>query len=252
MLEWPSRQMTMSQPKDRIVALGAATDVGLRRTRNEDAFRCLDDQGLWLVADGMGGPGGGDVASEIVARTVVEEVREGRSLPEAAQAAHEAVTAAALSGQGRPGMGSTLVALSALGEGYELCWVGDSRAYLWDGVLRRLSRDHSLVQELVDEGEITEVQARIHPDRNIITRVLGGNMAGDCGAETVSGVLDPAARILLCTDGLTGELTDEEIAGQLSRSESDQEAVERLISAALEHGGSDNVTVALLGLASSA
>lgn len=232
----------------RIVTLGAATDVGLRRSRNEDCYRCLDDRGLWLVADGMGGPGGGDVASAIVADTVVEEMGGGRGLAGAAQMAHQNVTVAAGSGQGRPGMGSTLVVLRSEADRYELCWVGDSRAYLWDGALRRLSHDHSVVQSLVDDGRITEAEARVHPERNIITRVLGGNLPGDCGAETVTGTLSPGQQLLLCTDGLTGELDDDQIAALFLQLLPGREMVETLIEAALESGGSDNVTVVLLGL----
>ena len=232
-----------------IVTLGAATDVGLRRSRNEDAYLCLDELGLWLVADGMGGPGGGDVASAIVVEAVSTAVRDGRSPADAAETAHQAVSEAAAAGQGRPGMGSTLVALTATGRSYELCWVGDSRAYLWDGTLKRLSHDHSVVQSLIDDGRISEAEARHHPDRNIITRVLGGNMPGDCGADTVTGTLGPGEQILLCSDGLTGELTDEEIAARLLPSARGEAMVASLIEAALESGGSDNVTIVLLGTA---
>lgn len=240
--------MALSGAAAHIVTLGAATDIGLRRSRNEDCYRCLDDLGLWLVADGMGGPGGGDVASTIVADTVVKEVRAGRSLADAAQLAHQIVIEAAQAGQGRPGMGSTLVILKSEADRYQLCWVGDSRAYLWDGALKRLSHDHSVVQSLIDNGRITEAEARFHPDRNIITRVLGGNLRGDCGAASITGILGPSEQILLCTDGLTGELTDDQIAALFLQSLPGQEMVETLIEAALESGGSDNVTVALLGL----
>lgn len=241
--------MADSDAVAQIVAFGAVTDIGLRRSRNEDAYRCLDELGLWLVADGMGGPGGGDVASAIVAETVSDAVRSGRSLADAAQMAHQEVTDAAAAGRGRPGMGSTLVAVTASGRSYELCWVGDSRAYLWDGTLKRLSRDHSVVQSLIDDGRISEAEARLHPDRNIITRVLGGNLPGDCGADTVTGTLDPGEQILLCSDGLTSELTDEEIAVHILQSPPGEAMVESLIEAALESGGSDNVTIVMLGAA---
>lgn len=239
------------KPPPQIVALGAATNIGLVRSRNEDTYRCSDESGLWLVADGMGGPGGGDVASAIAAERVVEETSAGRSLVEAAEIAHQSVTDAARSGQGRPGMGSTLVAVKAEGDRYQLCWVGDSRAYLWDGTaLRRLSHDHSVVQALVDSGQISEAAARAHPDRNIITRVLGGNLPGDCGAETVDDRLTADQQLLLCTDGLTGELSDDQLAELFLLSSPGPRLVEALIEAALERGGSDNVTVVLLGLRS--
>jgi len=232
-----------------LVTLGQASDIGLRRSRNEDALLAREDLGLWLVADGMGGPGGGDLASGIAVAEVTAAVEAGLALRDAAQRAHEAILAAARAGSGRPGMGTTLVAVESRGAGFALCWVGDSRAYLWDGALVRLSHDHSYVQSLIDDGEISEAEARVHPERNVISRVLGGAMVGDCGAELLEGELAPGAQLLLCTDGLTGELEDAEIAGILGEAPPGQPAVERLVRAALEAGGSDNVTLLLIGRA---
>ena len=231
-----------------MVTLGRGTHVGLRRSRNEDGYVAREDMGLWLVADGMGGPGGGDVASDIAVRHIVEGIERGLTLQQATSQAHEAILDAAQQGKGRPGMGSTIVAVQASGDCFELLWVGDSRAYLWDGMLTRLTRDHSVVQELVDTGMLSEAQARASPHRNVITQALGAEGHGPLVADTLRGSLEGGQQILLCTDGLTSEVDDTTIATVLNDSASSQAAVDTLIAAALEGGGSDNVTALLIGL----
>ncbi len=232
----------------RIVALGAASDIGLRRSKNEDSFRALDHQGLWLVADGMGGPGGGDIASQLAVEHVEREVGHGADLKDASQRAHEAILEAAAEGRGRPGMGTTLVAVQGSGQDYRISWIGDSRGYLWNGGLKRLTHDHSVVQALIDAGQITEDEARYHPERNIITRVLGGGTAGSGALDQRDGRLADGEKILLCSDGLTAELEDARIAEIMDRPLPGPGLVEALIDAALRSGGSDNVTVVLIGL----
>ena len=149
-------------------------------------------------------------------------------------------------------MGSTVVAAQLHGNAYTVAWVGDARADVWGDGLRRLSRDHSRVQELLDVGLISDEEARDHPHRNVITRVLGGPDRRAAEADQVTGVLEPGEELLLCSDGLTAEVADAEIAGVLRRGpvtpDRGQAVAERLVSLALDHGGSDTITVVLIGL----
>ena len=225
----------------------AVSDTGLVRRNNEDSF--VDDArlGLWLVADGMGGAGAGEVAAAIACCAVHRAVADGRSLAEGLQAAHRAIGAAALAGAGAFGMGTTAVALTSRGRHYDVAWVGDSRAYLWDlRQLTRITRDHSLVQELVDAGVIDEQAARTHPHRNIITRSLGAGLAMAPNVGRARGRWSPGQSMLLCSDGLCGELSDEEISAILAASLAPDDAVRQLCRAALDHGGRDNITAILV------
>ena len=244
--------MSNRQSQKNPMTLGHKTDVGRLRRNNEDSYAIREDLGFWAVADGMGGADGGEVASAIVLQVMVREVEAGLELAEAADRANAAVLGAIETGQGKRGMGATLVAARLSGLDYEVAWVGDSRAYLWNGKLSRISHDHSRVQELIDAGIINEEEARYHPHRNIITRVLGGNGANETAADTVRGSLKPSECILLCSDGLTSELEDEEIAEVMAQetkkgSANGQIVVDQLIAAALDHGGRDNVSVVLIG-----
>lgn len=227
----------------------ATTHVGRKRDNNEDSYLSLPEQGLWLVADGMGGHDAGEVASAIVRETLQAQAVE--PLPQAIQAAHRAVLEAAHQGRGAPGMGSTAVALRSDERDYEVAWVGDSRAYLWTpaeqgGELRRLTTDHSYVQRLLATGAIGEDQVRDHPARNIITQCLGSHEADPVEVESIRGRWRPGQWILLCSDGLTDELDDEALAEHLSQSRSPRGAVNRLLRAALDAGGRDNITLALI------
>ena len=140
-----------------------------------------------------------------------------------------------------------MVALRLVDHRFELAWVGDSRAYLWNAQLRQLSSDHSYVQELIDQGAITAEQARAHPHRNVVTQALGVTDPQNLKVETLAGDLRPGQQLLLCSDGLTEEVDDATIGSLLARTDlSAQECVDHLVSAALDGGGSDNVTVLLL------
>jgi len=237
--------------------LGLQSNVGRVRRHNEDSFAAREDLGLWVVADGMGGAAAGEVASAIVVDVVPRAVEQGANLPQAIAEANRSILDAAATGRGKPGMGSTVVAAQFSGRDYTIAWVGDARAYVWGDGLQRLSRDHSRVQELLDAGMIDESEARNHPHRSVITRVLGGPDGTAADSEQISGSLEPGQGLLLCSDGLTSEVRDEEIAEVLSghltakglENGQGQAAVDRLVSLALEHGGNDNVTVVLVGLA---
>ena len=237
---------------------GHQSAVGLVRRHNEDNYALRDDLGLWIVADGMGGAAAGEKASAIVVDALAEAVERGSVLEEAIAAANRSILDAVRAGEGEPGMGSTVVAARFTGNEFEVAWVGDARAYLWSGGVQRLSHDHSRVQELVDAGLITEGEARSHPHRSVITRVLGGPDGTTASPDHVNGSLLPGQRLLLCSDGLTAEVEDAEIARvldkEMARADSagadvaGQRAVDQLVAKALEQGGSDNITVVLVGL----
>ncbi len=226
---------------------GHATHTGWRREHNEDSYLADPELGLWIVADGLGGEADGEVASAIVVAHVAERLHAGMPLAQALISSHAAVLEAVGEGRGKAGMASTAVGLHISGNVYQVAWIGDSRAYLWNGrQLVRLTRDHSFVQQLVDSGELRREEAARHPYRNILTRCLGSSDASCVIVDTVSGDFYRDDRILLCSDGLTGELADAEIETVFAAGLTVQGTVDRLIERALEHGGSDNVTVLVI------
>ena len=230
-----------------MIEFGNSSHVGLRRELNEDTYYSDAELGLWLVADGMGGHEFGEVASALARDAVVREISAGRSLSDAIRSADEDIIRQSKRRADSLPMGTTMVALRITDHRFELGWVGDSRAYLWNGQLRQLSSDHSYVQELIDQGAITQEQARSHPHRNVVTQALGVTDPESLKVETISGELRPGFQILLCSDGLTEEVDDATIASLLAQTElSAQECVDHLVSTALDGGGSDNVTVVLL------
>lgn len=230
-----------------ITTCGHDTHVGCVRSHNEDAYLVEPTLGLGVVADGMGGHECGEVASKIVVECVLNEVQNGTSVAKSLLKAHHAVLDAAERGLGRCGMGSTALAIKMDGPQFEVVWVGDSRAYHWGGGrLTQITRDHSLVQQLVDRGEISLEQARTHPQRNYITQAIGMLSLEHLEVGRVQGRLSPGQQVLLCSDGLSGEVSDEEIAHVLAQDLSEQEKVDLLIHKALVNGGSDNITVLLV------
>lgn len=233
-----------------MIEFGHGTHVGLRREHNEDTYYADAELGLWLVADGMGGHEHGEVASAFARDTLVREVARGTDLVRAIQLADEEIIRHSTRRAEALPMGTTVAALRISGEtGFEVAWVGDSRAYVWNHGLRQLSQDHSYVQELVDQGAITVEQARSHPHRNVVTQALGVTDPASLRVENVLGQLRPGMQILLCSDGLTEEVDDAAIAAILARQElTPQECVDQLILAALDGGGSDNITVILVRL----
>ncbi len=231
-----------------MIEFGHLTHVGLRRELNEDTYYGDSDLGLWLVADGMGGHEYGEVASALARETIVREVRNGKPLAQAIRIADEEIIHASKKRNDSLPMGTTVVAVRADDNRFEVAWVGDSRVYLWrDGKLAQLSQDHSYVQELISQGAISVEQARSHPHRNVVTQALGVTDPQDLNVETMSGELRPGMQLLLCSDGLTEEVEDGNISQVLSHTEcSAQECVDGLVAAALDGGGSDNVTVVLI------
>jgi protein phosphatase len=231
-----------------MIEFGHLTHVGLRRELNEDTYYGDSELGLWLVADGMGGHEYGEVASALARETIVREIRDGTPLATAIRVADEEIIRISRRRHDALPMGTTVVAARINGNRFEVAWVGDSRVYLWrDNQLVQLSQDHSYVQELIANGAITHEQARSHPHRNVVTQALGVTDPRNLNVETMTGELRPGMQLLLCSDGLTEEVEDRNIAKVLSHNDcSAQECVDELVAAALDGGGSDNVTVVLV------
>ena len=232
---------------------GINSHVGKVRSHNEDAFRAVPELGLFIVADGMGGHKGGAKASALAVDYIAEQVAAGELLSHAISGAHHAVKQAAAEGRGPEGMGTTVVALRIVDHTCEISWVGDCRAYLWDGTeLRQLTKDHSYVQHLVDTGVIPAVESDKHPYQDILIQALGASDMNDVAVDEIVEDLYRGEQILLCSDGLTKELDETAITEILSRQTDEQATAEALINAALESGGSDNITVMLISALDSA
>lgn len=231
-----------------MIEFGHLSHVGLRRDLNEDTYYGDGDLGLWLVADGMGGHEYGEVASALARETIVREVRQGTPLDAAIRIADEEIIRASKKRGDSLPMGTTVVVARVNGARFEVAWVGDSRVYLWHGgKLVQLSQDHSYVQQLIQQGTISVEQARHHPHRNVVTQALGVTEPDNLNVETMAGELESGMQLLLCSDGLTEEVDDQHIAHILAQQDrSAQECVDTLVAAALESGGSDNVTVVLV------
>jgi protein phosphatase len=230
-----------------MIEFGHCTHVGLRREHNEDTYYADAELGLWLVADGMGGHENGEVASALARDTLVQQIQRGEALARAIQIADEEIIQHSNRRTQALPMGTTIAAIRLKADEFEVAWVGDSRVYLWDGALRQISQDHSYVRELIEQGAISPEQARTHPHRNVVTQALGVTDPQSLRVETVGGKIAAGQQILLCSDGLTEEVDDAEIAAILGRTDlTAQECVDHLILAALDGGGSDNVTVILL------
>jgi protein phosphatase len=228
------------------VVVGVATDIGRVRERNEDSY--LVEPPLYAVADGMGGARGGAVASSLALDTVEELFRGGKaSLAEMIRSANRAVFERSISDRKVSGMGTTLTATTVDEHGAHLGHVGDSRAYLLRaGALRQLTDDHTLVNRMVKAGEITPQEAGTHPHRNVLTRSIGTEPEVVVDENDVP--LIDGDRLLLCSDGLTGMVTEPQIQAILETTPDPQEASDRLIKAANRAGGIDNITVVVLDI----
>lgn len=221
-----------------------ATDKGLVRATNQDNFY-IDTAGKWaVVADGMGGHNGGETASTMAVEEIKKSMSQGVGLKESVINANAVVYRKALAEDEFSGMGTTIVLCEVVGELANIAHVGDSRAYLYkDHKLKQITKDHSIVQQLIDCGTITEEQAKYHPQRNLITRAVGTerNTLVDC--NTVDFAKDDC--ILICSDGLSSYVDEDEILHILEDNKT-KDAVEKLIEAANEKGGKDNITVVLI------
>lgn len=247
----------MPSPNGLTLRSYGATDIGRKRRHNEDAFVCADDIGLWVVADGMGGHAAGEVASREAIDTVLGMVRQGKAestvglseeeivgrarrlLEGAVQAATYMVFSIAQLDDGMAGMGTTISAMMSFGNHLALAQVGDSRIYrVRQGTAEQLTEDHTLINWQLKQGLITEAEARISRQRNVITRAVGNRDYVQVDTLITGARLGDV--YLLCSDGLHGYLTAEEIPGLVASG--GEAAVARLISVANERGGKDNVT----------
>ena len=248
------------------ISADAQSDVGRKRKGNEDALCLNDEQRLYVVADGMGGHAAGEVASRVAVDAIAEFVEltggnqeitwpfgldetisyEGNRLKTAVRHANTRVIEATRESAEYEGMATTVAAVLVDGDIANLAHVGDSRIYLWNGEsIQQLTRDHSWVNEQIENGAISPEQARSHPLRNVVTRALGGR--ADLVVDIQSRRMAPGDMLLLCSDGLTTMIPDDGIARILRESDGDvARATTALVSEANERGGEDNITVVLL------
>jgi protein phosphatase len=240
-----------------VLQWAGATDMGRVRSSNQDRYLAKPEVGLWAVADGMGGHQGGETAS-LTACDALSQVftldADGNATTEGlVTAIEEANRAVHEKGNDDPdltGMGTTVVAIAVVvddraDEVFAIANVGDSRAYRYsDGLFEQLTEDHSLVADMVREGSLTPEDAATHPQRNILTRVLG--VYDEVPVDVLTVIPHPGDRFVLCSDGLFNEVTDEGIASVLRRLVDPTEAADELVRLAVQNGGRDNVTVVVV------
>jgi protein phosphatase len=241
------------------------TSIGLVRSTNQDAFAIDNAIGLWIVADGMGGHAGGQIASEtavsVMSGMITSNLRglvkyryrtasqRAKLLSKAVAAAGAAIYEKAAKDPRLTGMGTTVVAAFYCAAPFPsavIAHLGDSRAYMVrQHTMLALTRDHSLVQDLVKTGQLTDAEAKFHPKQHVLSNALG--LSPDSIPDIAVHRLEPDSRLLLCTDGLTKMVTEEEITGILMTNDrSDTECCRRLIDCANTYGGNDNTTVLLI------
>ena len=264
----PSAENSQSVSRARQLQVGQASDVGLVRPHNEDAALIMEsvfqgDQAaetvaLFIVADGMGGHQAGEVASALAARIVAGCLIEEVYLPYLRQSSHQAdqpsltealqqaVEAANQAVHGQvPGSGTTLTCALVINSRAYLAHVGDSRAYLYyNQTLKQITRDHSYVDKLVELGQISAEAAAVHPQRNVLYRAVGQGDQLEIDIYPVD--LPNGSRLLLCSDGLWGMLSDNVIQAILASARLPQDACQELIAAANEAGGRDNITAIVI------
>jgi len=223
------------------------TDVGCLRDLNEDSI--YSESGLWLLADGMGGHACGEVASALAIQEVRSSTSEGLSLDFAIQTSHQKIIDAGNSDSARAGMGTTIVALTSDDSNYQLAWVGDSRAYLWDktqGSLTQISEDHSLMVRLINAGLISEQDALTHPQRHMITQCLGSVEIEQVKVDLLNNEWEYQQQILLCSDGLTDEVSERKIAEIMAAEINLDDKCLKLIESAKNNGGRDNISIIII------
>jgi protein phosphatase len=237
--------------------VAGATDVGRVRAHNEDSFLVDAQRGVFLVADGMGGHAAGEIASAIASEAVGSALRQGVDgglgaddlgvvMRECIHQAHMSILNYSATKPETRGMGTTMTALVICDDGaFRVGHIGDSRCYvLRDGELEQVSRDHTWVQREVDEGRLTPVGARRHRLSHVLSRALGADSLDE--PDVYPGTLLPGDLVLLCSDGLTGMLTDRLLRRILMRDAELHELVADLIVGANERGGRDNITAVLV------
>ena len=235
----------------------AATDVGRVREVNQDYIYCsLKPVGklpnLFLVADGMGGHKAGDLASRYTVESLINNIENSRSdnpitiINDAIVNANKELLLKAAESEEYSGMGTTLVVCTIIGESMYVANVGDSRLYLYDGKLSQITRDHSLVEEMVALGRLNRDEARRHEKKNVITRAIGG--AKEVMADFFEAELTAGNRIIMCSDGLSNMVDDNEIEEIISSGLDIEDKTRKLLDRANENGGKDNIAVVIIEL----
>ena len=233
----------------------AITDIGQKRQLNQDFIYLSETPignlpNVFIVADGMGGHNAGDYASRYAVETVVDEIgasfekNPAKILGAAIEKANTLIRQRAQEDKAYSGMGTTMVAATCLGKYLEVANVGDSRLYVINDKIEQITQDHSLVEEMVRMGGIDKKSARNHPDKNIITRAIGARNYIETDFFNVE--LQEGDLVLLCSDGLTNMLEDEEIRQILTEEKSLRDRVEKLVEAANQNGGKDNISVIVI------
>ena len=233
----------------------AMTDVGRARVVNQDyVFSCLEPVGnlpnLFIVADGMGGHQAGDFASSYSVKKFLESVslslqkNPHKIFADAIRYANRELIEKSKENPELKGMGTTMVALTIIGDKAYVANVGDSRLYLMEDVLTQITVDHSLVQEMIKIGELTKETARLHPDKNIITRAVGAGR--DINADYFEFSLTKESILLMCSDGLSNMVEDEQIAILLKSAKTPEKIGKKLIETANRNGGKDNIAVIVI------
>lgn len=229
--------------KGATTSFGSRTDIGCVREHNEDSL--VVKPPLFVVADGMGGHAAGEVASEIAVNEIAAHMPDEldpAALGEAVDAANRSIINAALVNQDKEGMGTTCTAAMLQDDRLIIAQVGDSRAYLLHGgKLQQITRDHSLMANMIEAGQITPEEARVHPNRSVITRALGNDPTTHPDLYEMK--VEAGDRLLLCSDGLTGLVSDEDIESIMNRVADPQRCASKLVNEAIAAGGFDNITV---------
>jgi protein phosphatase len=228
----------------------AKTNIGNKRDNNEDYYLACPKINMWILADGVGGHDAGEVASQLACKTIEEKVLAGENISNAIQLSHESIKLSPADGVGRQGMASTIVVLKVKNDKFDFFWVGDSRGYQWNKTsgLTPRTTDQSLVQQLLDKGVITEAEARVHPNRNVIVQALGQLDLEKLVVDSSSHDYDDGDLLLLCSDGLSDCVDDLAINEIIATAENPEEAASNLIATALANGGKDNITVIIVCL----
>ena len=238
-----SYRSTQRTRRGAVTTFGSRTDVGCVRDHNEDSLVVAPP--LFAVADGMGGHAAGEVASEIAVNVLAElapKDLDGAALEHAVEEANHEIIRAARDGRGREGMGTTLTACMLENERLVIAQVGDSRAYLLHhGKLQQLTRDHSLMADMIEAGQLTPEEARHHPQRSVITRALGSDPNTRPDMYEIN--VETGDRLLVCSDGLSSMIEDEQIEAVMRRVPDPQRCASQLVNEAIAAGGHDNVTV---------
>jgi protein phosphatase len=237
----------MEQLTEKQYEFAQATDVGCVRELNEDSI--FASQGLWVVADGMGGHACGEVASALAIDVITSQSEQSEELEDSIQAAHKAILNAGQSDTAKTGMGTTVVAVSTSNDRYKVAWVGDSRVYLWDERLSKLNQiteDHSLMVRLINAGLISEKDAMTHPQRHMITQCLGSTEISEVKVDSFESHWDGGQQLLLCSDGLSDEVSDDMIAKIMRSNASLADKTNHLIELAKKAGGRDNISVIII------